>query len=422
MSQPTIEDMDQSALLQWHVANQQYLMDCIREVQDELETHRPASDTADRPPHVQDTAALRHGQDAGHDPATLQGEYPAFEVPGEDAATGIAAYALDTLVHLFHLSSFERSILLFCGGIDLAARIGQLVAVLQGSPSRMLPSFGLALAAFSDAHWSALAPNAPLRYWKLVKPVESSDHQLLTTMPLRIDENILFYLTGVHYQDERLGELVYPGPRETWLVPSQQATAEEMSQGFIRTPHRFPPPVMQLQGDGGADKIAIASYTCEQNGLHLYTLSTLAIPHSAAAITEWTRLWNRHAAIHGCALYLDNYGAESRDPSRAAELSHFIENIQGWIFIGADEWSPVLKRSKITITINKPGYDEQIMLWQSSLGLEQVAAKDLVSQFHLGVDTIRSVSHEIIDKQLPAGATAAEQEQSAEVAKRVWKG
>jgi len=398
--------MNGSTIEQWQEDNQRYLMRCIREVQQELERYRPPGANEERAQGVEkDRPDLPVQDDRMLD--------------GTDDAGGAPDYALDTLVNLFGLSGFERRILLLCAGIELDARIGQLVAGLQGGSLRMLPTFSLALTVFADAHWSALSPHAPLRFWKLVEPVESSANQLITTQPLKIDENILFYLTGVHYQDARLGDLVYPASPETWLAPSQRQSAETMLQAFSRRVNGMaaPLPAMQLQGDAQADKMAVASYTCERSGLHLYTLSAMSVPHSNAAISEWTRIWNRQAALHGCALYLDSSGAENGDRARTSELSHFIENIQGWIFIGADQWSPLLKRPKLSLAISKPGYGEQVMLWKAGLGLEASATaagngassemekelEKLVSQFNLSACVIRSVCRELREAQGTAG-------------------
>jgi len=56
-------------------------------------------------------------------------------------------------------------------------------------------------AAFPDAHWDALANNAPLRRWRII---EICGDGPLAHSRLRIDERILFFLTGVWQLDARL--------------------------------------------------------------------------------------------------------------------------------------------------------------------------------------------------------------------------
>ena len=75
--------------------------------------------------------------------------------------------------------------------------MGDLVfpcAAAPGSGGNPWPSFGLALAAFPEAHWDALAHRAPLRHWRLIETFGSGP---LVASRLQIDERILFFLTGV---------------------------------------------------------------------------------------------------------------------------------------------------------------------------------------------------------------------------------
>ena len=76
---------------------------------------------------------------------------------------------LQGLSTAFGLSRFERSILLLCAAMELDSTFAGLCATAQGDPSRAYPTFSLALAAFDEAHWSALNPAAPLRRWRLVE-------------------------------------------------------------------------------------------------------------------------------------------------------------------------------------------------------------------------------------------------------------
>src|SRR5262245_47150753 len=113
--------------------------------------------------------------------------------------------ALETICNVFALSGFGRSILLLCAGIGLDATLAELCGRSNGNPRCSYPTFALALAMFPNAHWSALTPAAPLRYWRLV---DCAHDQPLTTSPLRVDERVLHALTGLSYLDERLQGLL----------------------------------------------------------------------------------------------------------------------------------------------------------------------------------------------------------------------
>ncbi len=109
---------------------------------------------------------------------------------------------------MFGLSSFERRIVLLCAGMELDGGFGaNALGAAPGSGGNPWPSFGLALAAFPEAHWDALAHRAPLRHWRLIETVGSGS---LVANRLQIDERILFFLTGVGQLDERLVSLVEP--------------------------------------------------------------------------------------------------------------------------------------------------------------------------------------------------------------------
>src|SRR5258708_32233454 len=76
--------------------------------------------------------------------------------------------ALEQLCAAFGLSPFERQVLLVRAGADLEGAFAGLCAAAPGDPARAYPTFSLALATFDEPHWSALSPEAPLRFWRLI--------------------------------------------------------------------------------------------------------------------------------------------------------------------------------------------------------------------------------------------------------------
>ena len=92
--------------------------------------------------------------------------------------------AIDQLTQLFGLSRFERDILLLCAGVEMDSKLAALCGEAQGYPQRVHATFGVAMAALPDPHWSALAPTRPLRRFCLV---ELDGGKGLTSAPLRIE-------------------------------------------------------------------------------------------------------------------------------------------------------------------------------------------------------------------------------------------
>jgi hypothetical protein len=133
--------------------------------------------------------------------------------------------ALDLAAERLALSSFERRIVVMCAAIELEAGFDALCGLAHGDSSRLYPTFGLALGAFEDAHWSALAPTGPLRRFGLIEVQQGVP---LTGAALRIDETFLHDLAGVSELNERLAAFVAPLARPDSLVPTQQRIAEEI--------------------------------------------------------------------------------------------------------------------------------------------------------------------------------------------------
>ncbi|MGH3992135.1 MAG: hypothetical protein ACRDSN_06670, partial [Pseudonocardiaceae bacterium] len=119
--------------------------------------------------------------------------------------------ALNQLTAGFGLTSFERSVLLLAAGPELVADLaGDLVAA--GGAARA--TFGLALAALPDAHWSSMTPAGPLRRWNLVELLDPSSP---TRSPLMIDERVLHHLVGAGHLDAGLAALARRVPAPQWL-------------------------------------------------------------------------------------------------------------------------------------------------------------------------------------------------------------
>jgi hypothetical protein len=131
------------------------------------------------------------------------------EERGEEPLLPPVLSAIDRLCQLFGLSVFERDVLLLCAGVEMDSKLAALCGEAQGYPQRAYATFGLALAALREPHWSALTPDRPLRRFRLV---EVDKGHGLSTAPLRIDERILHYLAGLNALDARLKALIEASP------------------------------------------------------------------------------------------------------------------------------------------------------------------------------------------------------------------
>src|SRR5262245_44517245 len=85
------------------------------------------------------------------------------------AREGDGESQLDKLCAKFGLTAFERRALILSAGCELDSAFAALCARAQGNPAMAYPTFGLALAALPDPHWSAVLPVSALRHWRLVE-------------------------------------------------------------------------------------------------------------------------------------------------------------------------------------------------------------------------------------------------------------
>src|SRR6201996_7968181 len=135
--------------------------------------------------------------------------------------------AMDTLAAIFQLSLFERNLLLLCAGVEMDSVLAARVAEMVGRAQRSAITFALALATLADPHWSALAPSAPLRRYRLIA---MEGEQGLTAAPLRIEERVLHYLAGVNQLDARFEGFLQSRPQPVWIAEEHRALAERTIQ------------------------------------------------------------------------------------------------------------------------------------------------------------------------------------------------
>jgi len=306
--------------------------------------------------------------------------------------------AIEALCIAFGLSHFERDVLLMCAGVELDSSFASLCSALHGDTQQTYPTFSLALAALADPHWSALMPNAPLRYWRLL---EVGAGNTLTTSQLRIDERVLHFLTGLQHLDARLATVVEPLSATGNLVPSHAALVEEIIAVWtgaraVLTPTLQHLPAVQLCGNEMQGKRAIAAAACEALGLSLGMISAHAIPLHPDEFETFTRLWEREVILGGSALLLDCDELDSADSARERSISRLIESTRGAIIVSSRERRRALHRPLLTFEVRKPTPGEQRTLWRSALGSAALTlngkVEALVSQFNLDTSSISAAS------------------------------
>lgn len=275
----------------WETANRDLLVAELTVTRARLRAHA-------RAPAPQDGAA-----DAASDafPDGVPALADAESALGAARVTLPAESALDQLCAGFGLTSFERSVLLLAAGPELVADVaGDLMAA--GGASRA--TFGLALAALPDAHWSAITPAGPLRRWNLV---ELLDPVSPTRSPLMIDERVLHHLVGAGHLDAGLAALTRPVSAPEWLPDTLGRVAHTVvtawGQGW---------PVL-LHGPQPDNVRAVAALAADAAGLGLLEIGVTDLPSDPGARDRMLRLMERETVLAGRAWAIDVEGGTVED-------------------------------------------------------------------------------------------------------------
>jgi hypothetical protein len=310
--------------------------------------------------------------------------------------------ALDRLAAVFGLSRFEQRLLVLAAAPELDSSFAQLCATAQGDPLRAYPTLSLALAVLPEAHWSALSPGAPLRRWRMI---EIGAGNALTTSPIRIDERVLHYLTGVFAPEPRLAGIVAPIEWSGALAPSHAKLAEQIVQAWSG---ESSPPVVQLRGDGAAIKRAIAATAAGRGNLRLSVASIQAIPTAPHETEALMRLWEREAALDGRALLIEADDYDFSDGPRTAAVTRLIDRTEGVVLVAVREPRRFGTRPAVGLEVPALSATEQHGVWLSALGDAGAGLNGqielLSSQFNLTADAIHRAAADARGRTEPGDA------------------
>jgi len=317
--------------------------------------------------------------------------------PGDDGEADALAAAMEPqpaterLAQAFGLSPFERDVLLLCAGVELDAAFAELCRAAGGG--RAAPTFALALAAFGGAHWSALAPAGPLRYWRLV---EITPGDTLTTAALRVDERVLHFLTGTGGMDERLHGVAEAVSTAPDLPPSQAEAAERVAG--VWQAEGGDPALALLCGPDRWARRGVAAAACAALGLRPHAVAAADLPAHSAERETLARVWEREAVLGGTALLVEVDDADGPEAVRAAAA--FAERVRAPVLVSAREPLRAGVRPWVRIDVEKPTAPEQRALWGEALGASAASLngrlEPLVAQFHLGARQIRQAGAEAL--------------------------
>ncbi|HBB31401.1 MAG TPA: ATPase [Cyanobacteria bacterium UBA8803] len=319
---------------------------------------------------------------------------------------------LAQLCYIFGLSPFERDILLLCAGMEFDGSWGALCAAVVGNSQLNYPTFSLALTILPQGHWGALAPNGPLRRWRLI---EIGEGNALTSSLLRIDERILHYLRGIQYLDERLAVLEEPMPMPGLLVPSHQQLVQQIAATWGQALEGQLPTV-QLCGEDAVSKRAIARAVCDRLGIQLHAISGEAIPTDTSQLNLMKVLYEREWALNHTGLLLNCDPLETPEAARESAIARFIENFTSPLIVTSRDRIRQRQQALITFDVYHPTTNEQRLIWKNALA-EITTELDgqvdlLVSHFNLSAAAIQATCLTV--KSLEQETSAEDQSENPE--------
>jgi hypothetical protein len=340
--------------------------------------------------------------------------------PAPDTA-GAPAPALDRLAEIFSLSPFERDLLLLCAGCELEGRFGEACAALHNDIRQPWPTLSLALSLLANPHWSAAAPEAPLRAWKLI---EISPGAGLARSPLRISERILHYLTGVDAIDERLETLVRRIAPAAAVNPSAYRACASQLCEYWRSA-RSPLPVLLAATHAAAQRV-VAEEAARISRAPCFAIRSSDIPSAAEERSFIARLWSREALLTGAILFIRSGDPPAAEPGRIAA---FAAEASGAIAVEVREHSDFEAIEAVRFAVRAMSAAEREAVWRETLGAAAVrmngGLRRIADYFDLDAAAIRvagAMAREAVAKQPAADPSRLAWNECRVYARRSFEG
>ncbi len=291
----------------------------------------------------------------------------------------------------FGLSPFERDLLLLCAAVELDAEVATHCATITGHPGHTWATFALASRVFDEAHWSALLPTSPLRYWHLLD-VDTPRADSLALARLRISERALHHLTGLVYLDESLHAWLAPCPEVGALWPTEEAAAVRVVRHLTA---RSDAAVILTGCDRRARRDVVAR-ACAEAGLRAFSMQADDLPSDPVARDRLARAWMREALLSPAVLMIEGSSAP------AAALA---ERIGTALVVSADEGLTGATRPYVRVELGWPAGHERRAQWRTALLPSSQPANDLVDSL--------AATFALSPAQITAAIDGADEERSA---------
>ena len=275
-----------------------------------------------------------------------------------DAPTSVQADTLRATKTAFGLSDFECDVLLLCAAIELDTEVASLCERINGQAGHRWATFALASRVFGRAHWSALLPTGPLRFWPLVD-LDLRRDSTMAHARIVIAERTLHHLTGLAYLDESLHAWVTACVPPDHLWPGHAAAAARLARHLTT---RLDGAVALTGGDARSHR-DVAARACTDAALRLFSIRGEDVPVEPVARERFARAWMREALFSPSVLFVE--GASL--PGAAA----LVDRVHTAVVVSeSDRSEQRLDSSRyfVRLPVPSPTGHERRVWWRAALG------------------------------------------------------
>ena len=338
----------------WADANQKYLSRELDRVLGLVGTAIPHSARDDAVKGARDDPRQRHPEERS-DEGSLSSPPP----------------AIDTLASLFHLSSFERDVVLLCAGIELDSRFTEAL----GGP----PTYSLALSTLRDPHWSALAPDAPLRAWRII----DLSGRGVANAAMTLDERILHFVVGVSTVDARLRGTVTVLDADPAASIRHHDLATMIARGLESS-------VAQIVGSDASSRVAMAASACAVLGNDGLLVRSIDIPSVPVERAELATILSREALLRDSAVVVDVADTD------AMNVASFRRLLSVPTILATAEPLTGLGQNAATFSVPTATRSQRLEIWKDALGAKAEKLNGSLArvstQFELDPSTIQRIA------------------------------
>ena len=315
---------------------------------------------------------------------------------GTDETVGAAP--LGHLAAAFRLSEFERDALVLAAGWELDSAVARALTAAGCSADGRGVLLAPLLQAHPTAHWSALAPTAPLSRWRLL----AFDERDRLRTPVRIDQRVLLGLLGVPTVDHPLLERGQHASLRENPLPSLERAAQAVAARWADDETA----VVQVVGRDREALSDVATLAAASIDYRLWRIDSRDLPGAPAALDWFARVVERELVLGDVLVGLD---ATERDldPDVRRALDGLVNRAEVPMAVLAAAPCSRWLRAAPAVDVDPPSAAERAERWGHHLGPRSGdwngAMQAVAFTFPLSAAGIRQAASDAVFSEDPPG-------------------